>query len=32
MLLVFTVHAAEPFNPWDVWHVQRPERSKWLGV
>ena len=31
MLLVFTVHAAEPFNPWDAWHVQSPERSKWLG-
>jgi glucans biosynthesis protein C len=31
MLLVFTVHAAEPFNPWDPWHVQSPERSKWLG-
>jgi len=31
MLLVFTVHTAEPFNPWDAWHVQSQERSKWLG-
>ena len=31
MLAVFAVHAAEPFNPWDAWHVQSPERSKWLG-
>lgn len=31
MLCVFVVHAAEPFNPWDEWHVRSPERSKWLG-
>ncbi len=31
MLLVFAVHAAEPFNPWDAWHISNPERSKWLG-
>lgn len=31
MLAVFAVHAAEPFNPWDEWHVRSPERSKWLG-
>jgi len=28
---VFAAHAAQPFNPWDVWHVQSPEPSKWLG-
>ncbi|ACG74804.1 acyltransferase 3 [Anaeromyxobacter sp. K] len=31
MLVVFLVHAAEPFNPWDTWHVQSALRSKWLG-
>ncbi|GAO02185.1 acyltransferase [Anaeromyxobacter sp. PSR-1] len=31
MLAVFLVHAAEPFNPWDTWHVQSALRSKWLG-
>jgi peptidoglycan/LPS O-acetylase OafA/YrhL len=31
MLAVFLVHAAEPFNPWDAWHVQSALRSKWLG-
>lgn len=31
MLFVFAVHAAEPFNPWDSWHIVSPERSKWLG-
>lgn len=31
LLGVFTAHAAQPFNPWDVWHVQSPEPSKWLG-
>lgn len=31
MLLVLVVHAAEPFNPWDAWHVRSAERSKWLG-
>jgi surface polysaccharide O-acyltransferase-like enzyme len=31
MVGVFAAHAAQPFNPWDVWHVQSPERSKWLG-
>ncbi len=30
-LLVFLIHAAEPFNPWDSWHVTSPERTKWLG-
>lgn len=31
MLLVFAIHAAEPFNPWDTWHIVSPARSKWLG-
>jgi glucan biosynthesis protein C len=31
MLLVFMIHVAEPFNPWDAWHIVSPERSKWLG-
>ncbi|BDG02208.1 acyltransferase family protein [Anaeromyxobacter oryzae] len=31
ILLVFTLHAAEPFNPWDAWHVVSPVQSKWLG-
>jgi glucan biosynthesis protein C len=31
MLLVFLIHAGEPFNPWDTWHIQNRERSKWLG-
>lgn len=31
MLVVFAIHAAEPFNPWDAWHIVSPERSKWLG-
>ena len=31
ILLVFTLHAAEPFNPWDSWHVVSPDRSKALG-
>lgn len=31
MLVVFAIHAAEPFNPWDSWHIVSPERSKWLG-
>ena len=31
LLSVFAAHAAQPFNPWDVWHVQSPEPSKWLG-
>lgn len=31
MLLVFLIHVAEPFNPWDAWHIVSPERSKWLG-
>ncbi len=31
MLLVFVIHVAEPFNPWDAWHIVSPERSKWLG-
>ena len=31
MVSVFAAHAAQPFNPWDAWLVQRPERSKWLG-
>jgi glucan biosynthesis protein C len=32
MLVVFAIHAAEPFNPWDAWHIMSPERSKWLGA
>ncbi len=31
MLLVFVVHAAEPFNPWDTWHISNPDRSLWVG-
>ncbi len=31
MLFVFAIHAAEPFNPWDAWHIVSSERSKWLG-
>ena len=31
LVAVFAAHAAQPFNPWDQWHVQSPERSKWLG-
>jgi len=31
MLLVFALHSAEPFNPWDTWHIVSPARSKWLG-
>jgi fucose 4-O-acetylase-like acetyltransferase len=31
MLVVLVVHSAEPFNPWDDWHVRSPERSRWLG-
>jgi len=31
MLLVFAIHAGEPFNPWDAWHIVSPEQSKWLG-
>ena len=31
ILLVFAVHVAEPFNPWDAWHIVSPVRSKWLG-
>jgi peptidoglycan/LPS O-acetylase OafA/YrhL len=31
MLLVFAIHAAQPFNPWDTWHIVSPSRSKWLG-
>ena len=31
MLVVFAIHAAEPFNPWDAWHIVGPERSKWFG-
>jgi glucans biosynthesis protein C len=28
---VFLIHVAEPFNPWDTWHVVSAARSKWLG-
>ena len=31
LVSVFAAHAAQPFNPWDAWHVQSPEPSKWLG-
>ena len=31
MLVVFAIHAAEPFNPWDSWHVVSPERSRLFG-
>jgi glucans biosynthesis protein C len=32
MLLVFSIHAAMPFNPWDSWHITNADRSKWLGA
>lgn len=32
MVLVFSIHVAEPYNPWDLWHIQSPERTKWLGA
>lgn len=31
MVVVFTIHVAEPFNPWDSWHIVSPARSKWMG-
>lgn len=31
MLVVFAIHAAEPFNPWDAWHVVSPEQSRLFG-
>jgi hypothetical protein len=31
MMSVFAAHAAQPFNPWDEWHVQSPVRTRWLG-
>lgn len=31
MLIVFAIHAAEPFNPWDSWHIVSPQQSRWLG-
>ncbi len=31
ILIVFAVHIAEPFNPWDAWHIVSPAQSKWLG-
>lgn len=31
MAAVFVIHVAEPFNPWDQWHVTNVERSKALG-
>jgi glucan biosynthesis protein C len=31
ILVVFAIHVAEPFNPWDAWHVQSAATSKWLG-
>lgn len=27
LLAVFTIHVAEPFNPWDSWHIVSPARS-----
>lgn len=32
MVLVFSIHVAQPYNPWDFWHIQSPERTKWLGA
>jgi len=29
--LVFVVHVAEVFNPWDEWHIQNAERSRLIG-
>ena len=31
MAAVFVIHVAEPFNPWDQWHVTNDVRSKALG-
>jgi hypothetical protein len=31
LVAVFCIHVAEVFNPWDVWHIQNDERSKWAG-
>ena len=29
--LVFLVHVAEVFNPWDEWHISNAERSRAIG-
>lgn len=29
--IVFVVHVAEVFNPWDEWHIQNRERSRLAG-
>ena len=29
--LVFLVHVAEVFNPWDEWHISNSERSRAIG-
>jgi hypothetical protein len=31
MVVVFAIHAAEPFNPWDTWHIVGAARSRWCG-
>lgn len=29
--VVFLIHAAQPFNPWDTWHIVNADRSRVLG-
>ena len=29
--IVFLVHVAEPFNPWDEWHITNADRSRLIG-
>jgi peptidoglycan/LPS O-acetylase OafA/YrhL len=31
VVLVLVVHVAQVFSPWQTWHVQNVERSKWLA-
>lgn len=31
VFLVLLVHSAMVYSPWQVWHVQNAERSKWLA-
>lgn len=31
LVLVFTVHVCEVFNPWDEWHITNTQRSRVLG-
>lgn len=29
--MVFLIHAAQPFNPWDRWHIVNADRTRVLG-